>query len=130
MSDPTAVPLPPMPQPVAPTAAVADAATVCVAYCTCPELATAERLASALVEAGNAACVNLLPGLVSVYRWQGAVVREPEVLLLIKTTAGRLAALGEQIRQQHPYDVPELIAHPITAGLDDYLEWVRTCTRT
>ena len=103
---------------------------VYLALCTCPDQATAEALAGSLVEQGLAACVNIVPGVLSVYRWQGSLVRDSEVLLLIKTTAQRLTELTAQIERQHPYDVPEVIAHPIVAGLDNYLEWVRTCTRT
>jgi periplasmic divalent cation tolerance protein len=103
---------------------------VYLALCTCPDQATAEALAGSLVEQGLAACVNIVPGVLSMYRWQGSLVRDSEVLLLIKTTAQRLAELTAQIERQHPYDVPEVIAHPIVAGLDNYLEWVRTCTRT
>ncbi len=103
---------------------------VYLALCTCPDQATAEALAESLVDQGLAACVNILPGVLSVYRWEGSLARDNEVLLLIKTTEQRLAELTAQIKTQHPYDVPEVIAHPIVAGLDNYLEWVRTCTRT
>lgn len=99
-------------------------------YCTCPDQPTAEGLAHALVETGLAACATLLPGAVSVYTWQGKVEQAGEVLLLIKTTGRRLDALTARILDLHPYDVPEVIAHPITAGHDAYLDWVRQCTTT
>lgn len=103
---------------------------VYLAFCTCPNQATAEALAEAVVSEGLAACVNILPGVLSVYRWEGTITRDEEVLLLIKTTERCLAALTAQIEKQHPYDVPEVIAHPIVAGHHPYLEWVRTCTKT
>ncbi|WP_295454724.1 divalent-cation tolerance protein CutA [uncultured Thiodictyon sp.] len=98
-------------------------------FCTCPDQETAVRIAERLVGERLAACVNLLPGLTSIYRWQGAIERETEVLLLIKTVAGHLPALTETLRGLHPYAVPEIIALPITEGLPDYLSWVSTCTQ-
>lgn len=102
--------------------------TVYTAFCTCPDALTAERLASVLVDEGLAACVNIIPGILSIYRWQGAVTRDSEVLLLIKTVGARLPALKDRIKQLHPYAVPELIAQPVSEGLPDYLDWVSTCT--
>jgi len=107
-----------------------NAATVHIAFCTCPDVEVAESLADDLVEAGLAACVNILPGVRSIYRWQGAVERGEEALMMIKTTGARLTALVARIRELHPYDVPEVICHPITAGHDHYLDWVRQCTKT
>lgn len=92
---------------------------------TCPDAATAGRIAEALVGEGLAACVNVLPGVTSIYRWQGAVERAGEVLLLIKTTEGGFAALEERLVALHPYELPELIAVPIGLGLPPYLDWVR-----
>ncbi len=91
---------------------------------TCPDLATATGLAERLVEAGLAACVNIVPGARSVYRWQGALHQDEECLLLIKSTAERYAELEAAIRQHHPYELPEVIAVPIEAGLPAYLAWV------
>src|SRR6478672_10225785 len=70
----------------------------------------AERIARALVESKLAACVNLVPGIVSIYRWKGATAREEETTLLIKTADDRIDALMNEIRKQHPYEVPEIIA--------------------
>jgi len=81
-----------------------------VCTCSCPDLASAERMAEALVGERLAACVQLLPGLHSVYRWHGEVERADEVLLLIKTTRERLDALGARVRALHPYELPELLA--------------------
>ena len=96
--------------------------------CTCPDLATAQRLAEALVDERLAACVQLLPGLRSVYRWQGGVERADEVLL-VKTTSERLEALAERVLALHPYELPELLAVEAAGGLPDYLDWVAAQTR-
>jgi periplasmic divalent cation tolerance protein len=97
--------------------------------CTCPDLASAERLAEALVAEQLAACVQLLPGLRSVYRWQGAVERADEVLVLIKTTRDRLDALAARVRALHSYELPELLAVEAAGGLPEYLDWVAAETR-
>lgn len=94
-----------------------------------PDRASAETLAAALVEAGLAACVNILAPCRSVYRWQGVVEAADEVPLLIKTSSTRYAALEAAIRARHPYELPEVIAVPITQGLPDYLAWVDAETR-
>lgn len=93
--------------------------------CTCPDSRSAATLAATLVEESLAACVNQLPGAVSVYRWEGRVHSESEVLLLIKTTTGRFAAMRERLLALHPYDVPELLALSVTDGHPPYLDWVR-----
>jgi periplasmic divalent cation tolerance protein len=103
-------------------------ADVLIAFCTCPNSTVAERVAEVLVTEGLAACVNILPSLVSVYRWEGQIQRDTEVLLLIKTTLLRLPELTERVRGLHPYDLPEVIAVPVSGGLPDYLQWVITCT--
>ena len=95
-----------------------------------PDRAAAERLAGTLVEQRVAACVNVLAPCQSVYRWKGAVQREEEHPLLIKTTAERYAALEAAIRAGHPYELPEIIAVPIERGLPAYLDWVDVETRT
>lgn len=103
--------------------------TALVCFCTCPEASTAERIARALVDERLAACVNIVPGLRSVYRWQGRVEAADEVLLLIKTTPDRCQQLQERLRELHPYELPELIAVEVAAGLPDYLRWVADQTR-
>ncbi len=95
-----------------------------VVYCSCPDEASAGRLAEALVEERLAACVTRLPGATSVYRWEGSVQKDAEVLLIIKTTAGRLANLTARIEALHPYEVPEVIAVPVAGGSERYLSWV------
>lgn len=94
-------------------------------FCNFPDRASAERAARAVVEGGCAACVNLLPACSSVYRWQGAVETAQEVPLLIKTTAAAYPELEQTLRALHPYQVPEIIALPVVAGLPAYLDWVR-----
>jgi len=84
----------------------------------------AERIARQLVERRLAACVNVVPGLVSIYRWQERVERDEELLLVIKTRAERLEALRETIAELHPYEVPEVLALQILAGHPPYLAWL------
>jgi periplasmic divalent cation tolerance protein len=105
-------------------------ADVHVAFCTCPDAEVAEQIAGALVQGHLAACASVVPGVVSVYRWQGQIQRDAEALLMIKTTGAQLEALTARICALHPYDLPEVIAHPITAGHTSYLDWVRQCTIT
>ena len=95
----------------------------------CTDEAVANAIALALVEEKLAACVNILPRVQSIYRWQGAVESATEVPLLIKTTAGRYGELETAIRELHPYDVPEIIALPIAQGLPAYLDWLAAETR-
>ena len=89
-----------------------------------PSRETAETLARHLVEKQVAACVNVLPACRSVYRWKGAVEWADEVPLMIKTTEARYAALEHAIRELHPYELPEIVAVPVTNGLPEYLAWV------
>lgn len=102
---------------------------VLIVYCTCPDAASAETLAQALVSERLAACVNRLPGVRSTYRWQGNVDSSDEVLLLIKTTRDRLAALVARVQALHPYELPEVIAVEAQGGSAPYLDWVAEQTR-
>lgn len=95
----------------------------------CPDQASADALAAALVELRLAACVNILAPCRSVYRWQGKVENAEEVPLLIKTTPERYVALEAEIRARHPYELPEIVALPIDRGLPAYLQWVSDETR-
>ena len=95
-----------------------------VILCTVPDRGSGEKIAQALVEERLAACVNLVPGVVSTYRWEGAVKQEDELLLLIKTNGTRFEAVRERVMALHPYDIPEIIAIPITMGSADYLKWL------
>ena len=85
----------------------------------------ARSMAAALVEAGEAACVSIVPGVRSIYRWEGEVCDEGEWLLLIKTAEEKFEAVRSRIRQLHSYQIPEVIALPIEAGDPDYLGWLR-----
>lgn len=103
--------------------------TALACLCTCPDAATAARIAEALVDERLAACVNVLPGVESVYRWQDRVERASEVLLIIKTTRDRLQTLTGRVVELHPYELPELVAVDIAGGLPGYLAWIADATR-
>ena len=102
--------------------------SVLVCFCTCPDTATAQSIADVLVGERLAACVNVLPGLRSVYRWQGAIERADEALLLIKTVQGQLQALQARVAALHPYELPELVAVEVAGGLAAYLDWIAECS--
>lgn len=89
-----------------------------------PDVEQARALAQTLVERRLAACVNIMPAVQSIYRWQGVVEQASEVSLMIKSTQARYAELEAVIVAAHPYDVPEVIALPIAAGLPAYLNWI------
>ncbi len=93
---------------------------------TCPDAASAERISHALVTEGMAACVGRLPGMTSVYRWQGRIEQAVEYQLLIKASAARKAALMERLTELHPYEVPELLVLNVDDGLPAYLQWLKT----
>jgi len=96
---------------------------------TAPDRETAERIARALVERKLAACVNLLPGIRSVYRWKGAVEEADEILLLAKTAADRVEALERALEEIHPYDVPECVVLEPGRVEANYLAWLVESTR-
>ena len=89
----------------------------------------ASRLAEMLVGARLAACVQILPEIESVYRWKGEVRREPEVLLLAKTTQARFSLLEREVRALHSYETPEIVALPITGASAPYLEWLTAAVK-
>ena len=84
----------------------------------------AQRIARALVEERLAACVNVVPGVVSVYRWKGVVEKEDELLLVIKTMAQQVDTLKTRLLELHPYELPEVVVIPIGGGHGAYLEWI------
>jgi periplasmic divalent cation tolerance protein len=94
-----------------------------------PDANNAKALGRQLVEQRLAACVNLLPQVHSIYQWQGALEEAGEVTLLIKTTQQRYADLEAAIKAAHPYQVPEILAVPIAAGLPQYLAWIEEETK-
>jgi periplasmic divalent cation tolerance protein len=95
-----------------------------VVLSTCGSAEEARKIARALVERRLAACVNVVPGLESVYRWKGAIEQAPEWLLLIKTTRPLFAPLEAALRALHSYELPEIIAVPVVEGLAPYLAWI------
>lgn len=95
-----------------------------VVLVTAPDEATGVRLARTLVKEGLIACGNVVPGVTSIYRWEGEVHTDAEVLLVLKTTASRVDALLARIPALHPYEVPEILSLPVEAGLPSYLTWV------
>lgn len=97
---------------------------------TVPDGAVGDALATRLVDRGLAACVNIGATVTSIYKWQGQIERDGEVMLTIKTTKQRFDELARAIRDGHPYELPELIALPIVDGSDDYLAWIDECTRS
>jgi periplasmic divalent cation tolerance protein len=103
---------------------VADPNDPCVVLSTAPDLARAKALAHALVTRRLVACVNVLPGLTSIYRWQGAVEEASEVLLVMKTVAGRAGEIERAWKELHPYEVPELVVLPASHVEVKYLRWL------
>lgn len=99
-----------------------------VAFCTCPP-DRAEDIARELVRRRVCACVNVIPGLRSVYLWKGSVEEDNEALLVIKTRADCFAALEGAVRELHPYEVFELVASPLEHGNDAYLRWLDDCLK-
>ena len=93
-----------------------------------PDAELAAKIATCLVEQGLAACVNILAPVQSVYRWQGKVEHATAVSLMIKSTSARHAEVEAAIKAMHPYEVPEIIAIPVTAGLPSYLHWIEAET--
>jgi periplasmic divalent cation tolerance protein len=94
-----------------------------VIFVTCPA-AESDRIASQLVEEQIVACVNIVPGIISIYRWQGKVCRDSEHLLIMKTERKLWQTLEKRVRELHPYDVPEIIEWPIENGYAPYLNWI------
>jgi len=89
----------------------------------------AERIARALVEERVAACVNIVPGITSIYRWKGTVEQEPELMLVIKTIGERVELLKARLLELHPYELPEVVVIPIVGGHGAYLAWLEEQVR-
>jgi periplasmic divalent cation tolerance protein len=110
-----------------------DAAAQCTPYVevhvTTPDAVTASRLARALVDERLAACVQVVPGVTSVYTWQGRVETSDEHLLLIKSSAGLFDAICARVRSEHPYDTPEVVAVPVRAIDPSYAAWLTASVR-
>jgi periplasmic divalent cation tolerance protein len=90
----------------------------------------AVRIGEKMVHAKLAACANIIPGIQSIYRWKGKVAKAQEVLLILKSTKPRYRALEKAIKAMHLYEVPEIIALPVTEGLEPYIRWVRSETHS
>lgn len=99
-----------------------------VVYITAPSEDEGARLAKILVEERIAACVNIVPNIRSIYRWEGKVEDDAEVLLIIKTRTEFFEKLVSRVKELHSYSVPEVIAFPIKEGLSDYLQWITDAT--
>jgi len=100
-----------------------------VVLTTLPMDADGAEFGRTLVDERLAACVNLLPQITSLYRWEGTVEQDTEIQMIIKTARERLPALWDRIRELHPYEVPEFIVMPIIDGNDAYLRWIGASTR-
>ncbi|XP_077506987.1 protein CutA homolog isoform X2 [Amblyomma americanum] len=98
--------------------------TFSVSYVTAPNQDVAKKLATGLVEKKLAACVNLVPGIVSVYEWKNEIQTDPEVLMVIKSRTSRLDEMTKFVRENHPYEVCEVISTPIQHGNPPYLKWI------
>jgi periplasmic divalent cation tolerance protein len=103
-------------------------ADVIVVLVTCPSPEVGQKIAESVVEDRLAACVNVVPGLMSIYRWKGKICRDPESLLIIKTRRTKFPALCRQVRRLHPYSVPEVIGLPVAAGSAAYISWIQEST--
>ena len=100
------------------------AASYRVVLVTVPRGGKAESLAEGIVAAGLAACVNILPGAVSIYRWKGRIHRDAESLLVVKTTTKKIKALELWVKERHPYEVPEFLSLAVDSGSKEYLSWL------
>ena len=118
--------------PTPPSPSTTSSDDVAVVYCTAPSPEVARSLARHLVEEPRklAACVNVLPGVTSIYKWKGKIEEDSEVLLIIKTRKKLLPALTEEIKAKHPYEVPEVLALPAIGGSESYLRWLIEETTT
>ncbi|MFP1925820.1 divalent cation tolerance protein CutA [Lonsdalea quercina] len=100
-----------------------------VVLCTAPDDASARVLAAAALEAELAACVTLLPGATSLYRWEGKLEQQQEIQLMLKSDQAHFQDLFTLLKQQHPYQTPELLALPVHDGDNDYLSWLNASLR-
>ena len=100
-----------------------------VVLCTCASIEVAKPLARTLVEESLAACVNIVPGLISVYRWKDSLQEDSEVLLIIKTCREIFPLLEKRIRELHPYELPEIVGVTVDSVFQQYLDWIRINTR-
>jgi periplasmic divalent cation tolerance protein len=104
--------------------------TVVVALTMAPDSDTAAGIAERLLSESLIACANIVPGATSIYRWEGEIRSESEVLVILKSVAGARRELGRRVAELHPYDVPEVLFLEATGGAESYLDWVRAEVRT
>ena len=95
-----------------------------IVYCTVPDRVVADRIIERVIAEKLTPCVNIIPGLFSVYRWKGEIRRESELLLMMKTRRNLFGTLSAAIKETHSYEVPEIIAVPLSAGYTPYLSWI------
>ena len=105
-----------------------DEPAAIVIFITAPTLEKGEEIARALVTEGIAACASIIPRITSIYTWEGKVCADEEVLLLVKSRAGLFPAIRDRVKLMHSYDVPEIIALPVSDGLPEYLDWLKHAT--
>lgn len=101
---------------------------VSVVLVTAPDAETGARLAEAMVDEGLAACVSIVPGVTSIYRWKGEIHRDPEHLLIMKVPTGAFGQARNRIAELHPYETPEILAFDVDDGAPEYLRWVLETT--
>lgn len=103
---------------------------VCMVYIPCPDEACARDIGRKLVERRLAACANVVPRMVSIYRWEGKIEEDKESLLLLKSIEGNLPEIALALEKLHPYRLPGMAAYPAVGGLPAYLDWVRDGSRS
>ncbi len=101
----------------------------CVIFCTVPNKEVGLDIANTLVSQQLAACVNIVPNIISIYSWKGKICNDQELLLIIKTKNDLYTKIEEAIKKIHPYEVAEIISMPITCGSHDYLQWIKDITK-
>ncbi len=97
---------------------------IVVVYATAPDVATAKKIANVLVDKHLAACINILPEMISVYRWEGQVNADDEVVMIIKTRHDLSERVVQEVGTRHPYDVPAIMVLPVSSGNPDFLKWI------
>ena len=102
--------------------------TPIIVYTTWPDISSAKRIAGEIVGMRLAACVNITPGMISVYRWQGQQETSEEVVMIIKTRAAQLEAVVSEVEARHPYDTPAIVSWPATGGSAAYADWIAQMT--
>lgn len=102
----------------------ASSARMALIYCPCPDLAEAKRIGHALLDSRTAACINILPGMLSIYNWKGVREEAGEVVLIAKTSMDAAPALRAEIERQHPYETPAILTIPLADVNAGYLRWL------